>query len=130
MALASSGSVYVIATTMSLAGIMSCQIGNVLACRSNRNRFSIRPADKQVLLLGILAEIVIVLAVVYPPRLANVFHLMPPDNKHWLILAPFGLILLACEEGRKWFVRRQIRNHRGPPQIASQSDLRLYNRAV
>ena len=62
--------------------------------------------------------------------MANVFHLTPPDCKHWLILAPFGVILLACEEGRKWFVRRQARNHRGAPQIASQSDLRLYNRAV
>ena len=105
--------------------------GNVLACRSDRKSIlRLVLLTNKFLLLGIVAEMLILLALMYTPLMANVFHLTPPDCKHWLILAPFGVILLACEEGRKWFVRRQTRNHREAPQIASQSDLRLYNRAV
>jgi magnesium-transporting ATPase (P-type) len=104
--LAASGSIYVLATTMSLAGIVFCQVGNALACRSNRESiFRLGLFTNKFLLLGIVAEALILLVLVYTPLLASVFHLIPPDGQHWLILLPFSLILLACEECRKWFAQ-------------------------
>ena len=100
--LAATGTLYVMATTMSLAGIVACQIGNGFACRSVRESiltlglFSNRP-----LLWAVIAEIVILLALIYVPPLAHVFHLAPLAPAHWLLLATFGPLLLLAEEVRK-----------------------------
>jgi magnesium-transporting ATPase (P-type) len=96
------GPLYVAATTMSLAGIVACQIGNGLACRSEHDSiltldlFSNRP-----LLLAIVAEVALLLLLIYAPPLAYVFHLAPLQPAHWLLLAAFGPILLILEEARK-----------------------------
>ena len=105
--LAATGTLYVMATTMSLAGIVACQIGNSLACRSVRESiltqglFSNRP-----LLWAIAAEVALLFVLIYLPSLAFVFHLAPLATVHWLLLASFGPLLLLAEEGRKAVVRR------------------------
>ena len=109
------GPLYVAATTMSFAGIVACQIGNGLACRSKHESiltlglFSNRP-----LLLAIVAEVALLLLLIYAPPLAYVFHLAPLQPVHWLILAAFGPLLLSAEEARKalvrWASRSQIRD--------------------
>lgn len=100
--MADSGALYATATTMSLAGIVACQIGNAFACRSERE--SIRQvgfAGNGTLLAGIVTEITALLAFIYVPPLARVFSLAPLEPRHWLILASFPLLLLAAEELRK-----------------------------
>lgn len=127
MPLAASGSIYVLATTMSLAGIVFCQFGNALACRSNRESiFRLGLFTNKFLLLGIIAEALILLALIYTPPLASMFHLIPPACEHWLVLAPFGLIVLGCEELRKWFARHRSRE----ANIQALPKATLHNSAV
>ena len=60
--LPSSGAVYVLATTMTLAGIVCCQIGNALACRSDwESIFRLGLLTNRFLWLGIVVEVLILL---------------------------------------------------------------------
>jgi magnesium-transporting ATPase (P-type) len=111
--MADTGPVYLAATTMSLAGIVACQIANVFVCRTamewtgRRGWFSNR-----LLLWGIAAEIAILLALLHVPSLAGVFGLAPLTWGHWAILGVFPAVLLTAEEGRKWLWRRRAGAHR------------------
>jgi len=101
-----SGTDYVRATTMSLAGIVACQVGNVFACRSSRESvLRLRFAGNPALLLGIGAELALLVAIIYLPPLASLFGLAPLGPWHWLLLGAFGPCLLAFEEGRKAITR-------------------------
>jgi magnesium-transporting ATPase (P-type) len=103
----SSGHLYVMATTMSLAGIIACQIGNAFACRSDhRSIFSLRLLSNRPLLFAMLVEILLLLALIYLPWPARIFQLAPLGTAHWALLATFGPILLGAEELRKWWVAR------------------------
>jgi magnesium-transporting ATPase (P-type) len=96
------GVLYATATTMSLAGIVACQIGNAFVCRSERE--SIRHlglTSNRRLLAAILAEVIVLMALVYVSPLARVFSLAPLAPLHWLILASFAPLLFIGEELRK-----------------------------
>jgi magnesium-transporting ATPase (P-type) len=100
--LAASGSLYATATTMSLAGIVAGQIGNVFACRSARESICrMGLASNRLLLLGVAVELALLIGLIYLPPLAAVFGLAPIGWRHWLLLASFGPLLLLCEEARK-----------------------------
>ncbi len=100
--LASDGWLYFTATTMSLAGIVACQVGNVFACRSEtQSILQLGFFSNRTLLLGIVIEIVILLHLVYLPPLARVFGLAPLQWQHWALLAIFPVIFLGAEELRK-----------------------------
>src|SRR6185369_4323230 len=73
-----SGLVYAMATTMSLAGIVACQIGAAFACRS-RHQASWRLgfASNRLLLIGIAVEITLLLLLIYTAPLQTVFGLAP-----------------------------------------------------
>jgi magnesium-transporting ATPase (P-type) len=104
--MADRGPLYNTATTMSLAGIVACQIGNAFACRSPRE--SIRQlglTSNRFLLAGIVVEVAVLLLLMYVPPLARVFTLAPLEARHWLILAGFAPVLLIGEELRKVMVR-------------------------
>lgn len=106
MPMENSGLVYTLATTMTLAGIVAGQVGNVFACRSSsqsvlklgllRNRF---------LLGGVVVELGLLLAMIYLPPLAHVFGTAPLGGSHWLFLAALPVVLLVLEEVRKFVVR-------------------------
>lgn len=108
--MAASGPLYVLATTMSLAGIVACQIGNVFACRSR-----IEPAWRgglfrnRLILAGIAVEVAILIALMFVPPLAAAFGLTPLPWQYWLLLAPFPVAMLLLEEARKAWVRSQAR---------------------
>ncbi|MBI4455281.1 MAG: cation-transporting P-type ATPase [Acidobacteria bacterium] len=100
--LSGSGPIYLLATTMSLASIVACQVGNAFACRSSRQ--SIRQigfASNRMLFIGIFVELALLLFLIYTPSLAAIFGLAPLRPRHWLLLILFGPLLLLLEEGRK-----------------------------
>jgi len=100
--MADSGSLYATATTMSLAGIVACQVGNVFACRSQRESiFHLGLTGNGTLLTGIAVEIALLLILIYVPPVASVFGLAPLAPVHWIILAAFAPALLLLEEARK-----------------------------
>jgi magnesium-transporting ATPase (P-type) len=107
LAMAASGEVYRRATTMTLAGIVAVQIGNVFACRTERESvFRVGLFRNRWVLVGIAAEIVVLLLLIATPPLARIFGLAPLAFREWTILLAFAPILLACEEIRKWIARR------------------------
>lgn len=88
-------------TTLALASIVACQVGNVLACRSSgpwwRNR---------LLWLGIFLELLALLALTHVPSCQQVFRTTSLAGWHWTWLAilPLWMVvvdLLARKLGRK-----------------------------
>lgn len=113
------GYVYVLATTIFFAGVVACQIGNAYACRTERTSvFSIGFFGNRLLVIGILAEVAIVLVLMHVPPLRAVFELAPLPLPFWLVFCIFPVLLFLAEEGRKALVRRPGRrssDSRGTP---------------
>ncbi len=105
--MAAEGALYRRATTMSLAGIVAAQVGNVFACRTDRESvFRAGLLRNRAVLLGVLAEVGLLLTLIEVAPLARLFGLAPLSPAEWgpLLLCPVAMLLL--EEGRKLFVRR------------------------
>ncbi|CAG0940919.1 partial sodium/potassium-transporting ATPase subunit alpha,E; H+/K+-exchanging ATPase, partial [Candidatus Brocadiaceae bacterium] len=102
-----SGVIYLTATTMSLTGIVATQIGNVFACRTERESvFKVGFFENKLVLLGIVSELAIISTLIYTPFLQKIFGLAPIGLKQWGFLFVFTPFLFLMEEGRKWIVRR------------------------
>ncbi len=108
--------IYVLATTMCHGAVMTTQIGNGFAQRTNvQSIFKVGFATNRFLLWGILAEIAMFCALVYIPVLANVFHHGPINLwPEWAFLLALSPLLLIVDEVRKFFVRRRL----GRPEAA------------
>ncbi|MCQ3925747.1 MAG: cation-transporting P-type ATPase [Candidatus Jettenia caeni] len=101
------GPIYLTATTMTLAAIIVTQIGNVFACRTDRESiFKVGFFSNKLVLLGIASELIIISALVYIPFLERIFGLAPIGLKEWGFLSVFAPTLLLIEEGRKWIMRK------------------------
>ncbi|MDH4100452.1 MAG: cation-transporting P-type ATPase, partial [Nitrospirota bacterium] len=108
----SSGPVYIAATTMTLAGIVASQVGNVFACRTERESvFRVGFFTNKLVLWGIASELVIIALLIYTPFLQKVFGLAPIGWREWAFLLAFAPLLLLLEEGRKWVVRKYGRQN-------------------
>jgi calcium-translocating P-type ATPase len=107
MPMARSGPLYRRATTMTLAGIVATQVGNVFACRTDRESvFRVGLFSNRLVLLGIAAEIGILAILILVPPFPAVFGLAPLEFAEWKLLLLFPPAMLLLEEGRKYFVRR------------------------
>ncbi len=94
-------------TTMTLAGIVMTQIGNVFALRTSRTSiFKVGFLSNKWVLVGILGELTIISSIVYLPPLQQVFNTTPLEINNWIFLFLFAPILLFAEETRKFFMRR------------------------
>jgi magnesium-transporting ATPase (P-type) len=106
MPLPDSGPVYVTATTMTLAGIVASQVGNVFACRSvSRSIWQLGFTTNQLLLACVGMEIGLLMVLIYAPPLQKVFGLAPLAPLHWLLLLTFPVALLILEECRKLVIK-------------------------
>jgi magnesium-transporting ATPase (P-type) len=104
--MAASGDLYRRATTMTLAGIVAAQVGNVIACRTDRESvFRVGLFRNRLVLHGILAEVGILLALILIPPLRRVFGLAPLRFEEWGILLAFPAAMLLAEEARKGILR-------------------------
>jgi len=103
----SSNRLYLTATTMTLAGIVACQVGNAFACRSDTESiWHLGFTTNRMLIGAIAAEVSLLLILIYVLPLRNMFGLAPLAPVHWLLLLTFGPLLLLFEEGRKALRRR------------------------
>lgn len=94
--------IYRQATTMTLAAIVACQIGNLFACRSEWvSAFQLSWFKNRLLWLGIGVECAALLAFVYFVPLRQIFATAPLVSWQWLILFACPPILLGAEELRK-----------------------------
>lgn len=100
--------IYRQATTMTLAAIVACQIGNLFACRSEWvSVLRLNWTHNRLLWVGIGVECLALLAFIYIPVLSNVFTTIALAPWQWLTLLACPVLLLAAEELRKSVVRKQ-----------------------
>ncbi len=101
------GLLYRRATTMTLAAIVAAQVGNVFACRTDRESvFRVGLFSNPRVLGGIVAEIGLLVALILVPPFPAVFKTAALSFSEWGVLLVMPPIMLLLEEGRKWIVRR------------------------
>lgn len=107
VALASNGKVYAMATTMTLAAIVFCQIGAVFNCRTEKQSlFQIGLFSNKRILGGIIFEVILITCLMYLPFLQKLFGTTGIQLQDWLFLICIPLPLIFIEEIRKKIIRR------------------------
>jgi sodium/potassium-transporting ATPase subunit alpha len=105
--LATTTALYLQATTACLAGVIATQIANAFACRSSSvSILTLGFFSNRLLLAGIGADVLLAVFIVYTPLGNSLFACSPIGINVWLLLIPFAVMLLAVDETRKYFVRR------------------------
>jgi magnesium-transporting ATPase (P-type) len=105
--LASTNPVYIKGTTMTFAGIVIAQVGNVLTCRTSKvSIFKTSHKSNKWIWIGIAAQISIISILVYVPLMQRFFGTAALGLTDWAFLALLALIVIFAEEIRKWFARR------------------------
>ena len=98
--------IYQHATTMALASIIICQMGNILVCRSEYQPFWHIPWKSNVLIFwGLGTEMLIALALLYVPVVAAIFMTRPLSGGDLAVLAFCPAILVVAEELRRFIIR-------------------------
>jgi magnesium-transporting ATPase (P-type) len=106
MPMVATGALYRRATTMTFAGIVATQVGNVFACRTDRESvFRAGFFGNPYVFVGIAAELGLLLVLIVTPPLAAVFGLTPLGVAEWGFLLWMPPTMLLLEEGRKALVR-------------------------
>ena len=101
--------VYWLAVTVYYAGVVSAQVGNAFACRTEINRSRLLGWTSNRFLLGSIAvSILLLLALIYTP-LGRPLAFTPVPGLLWLWLAPYGLVLYGLEWIRKALFRQALR---------------------
>jgi sodium/potassium-transporting ATPase subunit alpha len=102
---------YLQATTACLAAIIVTQVANVFLCKSSGRSLTAGPLfDNPIMLLGIAAEIAIIVTIVYTPLGNLVFGTAPIASVVWLFMLPFAVAMLVAEELRKVIAKRLSSN--------------------
>ena len=101
--------VYRHATTMALAAIIFCQIGNVFVCRSERLPFwELSLRSNPFLLAGIGYELAILMSITNLPFLTVIFLTQPITLFEWGMLILCPLVLVILEEFRRYLFSTKI----------------------
>jgi len=109
--LPSSGPLYRSATAMALAAVVTTQIGNLFAQRSERLSFlRLPPTGNRLIWIGIATELILIVAIVYVPFLQEIIGTAAFDPVNWIFLALWAPALLLVDEMRKWLIARRERS--------------------
>ncbi len=101
------------ATTLTLAAIVAGQVGNVFACRSEREAvFRLGFFTNRLIWWVLSAEVAVLAALMYIPSLGRVFGTAPPPPALLPLLFLWPFLLLWAEEARKLAVRRRHKGRR------------------
>lgn len=109
VAMESSGTVYRMATTMTLAAIVVTQVGIVFNCRTERTSiFKVGLLSNRLVLLGIACEITLLCILIYVPFLHEVFNTAPIGLSQWEFLFIWPIIVVLLDEIRKAILRKNF----------------------
>ena len=107
MTLAANSQLYAKGVTMTFAGIVVAQAGNVLACRTSKQSiFKTSLKTNKWIILGIASQIGILSLIVYVPVMQHIFTTAPLTLSDWAFLISLALIVVFAEEIRKFFSRK------------------------
>ena len=99
---------YLVATTMTFAGITACQVGTAFAARTTRQSLrSLGVFSNRPLLWGIAFELAFAASVIYVPALQTLFGTAALDTEDLLVLLAFPVIVWGSDELRRWALRRR-----------------------
>jgi magnesium-transporting ATPase (P-type) len=99
--------VYTKGVTMTFAGIVVAQAGNVLACRTSKQSiFRTSLKTNKWIIAGIISQISILAFLVYVPLMQKFFGTTALGLTDWIFLISLALVVVFAEEIRKFFVRR------------------------
>ena len=99
---------YLVATTMTFAGIVACQVGTAFAARTTEASLAaIGPFSNRLLLWGIAFELLFAAAVIYLPPLQDAFGFAPLSATDVLPLLAFPPLVWGSDELRRWVIRRR-----------------------
>ena len=116
------GLVYVLATTMFHAGVITTQIGNAYACRTERTSvFKAGFFSNRFLLVGFLVELGVISVLIYMMPFQRMFEHGALPLKYWGFLFLYAPVMFLAEEGRKAIVRRLERS-----RVARRSQLEAH----
>ncbi|MBI1910545.1 MAG: HAD-IC family P-type ATPase [Deltaproteobacteria bacterium] len=104
----STGAIYAAATTMTFAGIVTAQVGNVFACRTEHESIlTVGLLRNRFVLMSLFVEISLMLILIYTPFLQKVFGFAPLTLNDWAFLSFFPIVILLADEARKYFLRKR-----------------------
>jgi calcium-translocating P-type ATPase len=99
---------YLMATTMTFAGITACQIGTAFACRTSTSSLrSIGIFSNRLLLWGIAFEVAFAAALIYLPPFQEIFATAGLGLPELALLSTFPWIVWGTDELRRAVVRRR-----------------------
>jgi magnesium-transporting ATPase (P-type) len=105
--LASDSQVYIKGVTMTFAGIVVAQVGNVLACRTSKQSiFKSSLAKNKWIIVGIISQLFILALLVYVPVMQQIFGTTALGLVEWLYLLLLAVAVIFAEELRKFFSRK------------------------
>jgi P-type Ca2+ transporter type 2C len=103
--------VYIKGVTMTFAGIVVAQAGNVLASRTSKQSiFKTSIKTNKWIIVGIVSQLSILAFLVYVPLMQQFFGTTALGPFDWLFLLSLALIVIFAEEIRKFFSRRFSKN--------------------
>jgi P-type Ca2+ transporter type 2C len=109
------GPVYAAATAAALAAVVTTQIGNLFAHRTERASIrSVPVTSNRLLWIGIASELAVIAAIVYLPPLQRVVGTAPFPGWLWLPLLAVAPLLLVVDEARKTLVRHRTARQEVP----------------
>lgn len=105
--LAGEGILYRMATTMTFAAIVMCQVAVVFAARTERiSVFKIGIFSNRLIIVGIIVELTLLCLLMYSP-VNVVFNMAPLGLREWGYLIIIPPVVLLVDELRKYFVRKR-----------------------
>ena len=105
--MATTGRVYQMATTMTLAGIVATQIGTVFNCRTERaSVFKVGFFTNRLVISGIAFELVLLAILIYTPFLHALFNTAPIGLVDWAYLFMWIPLVILLDESRKAVLRK------------------------
>jgi magnesium-transporting ATPase (P-type) len=105
--LAANDPVYIKGVTMTFAGIVVAQAGNVLASRTSKQSiFKTSLRTNKWIVVGIAAQLSILALLVYVPIMNGFFGTTPLGLTDWAYLISLAVIVVFTEEIRKLLARR------------------------
>lgn len=108
------GTLYGSATAMALACVVTTQMGNLFAQRTERSSvLHVGFLSNRLIWLGIFSELVLILAVVYIPVFQRVVGTSSFAVGNWGVLLLTAPLLLLADEGRKALLRVRDRRKTG-----------------